>query len=143
MMIRRSILCAISALAFIISGNTAANQSRVMTDKGLEYIDLIVGNGAVAGLDSVVAIHVTGWLNDNGQKRSKFISSYDREKPVVFKVGTERVMKAWSMGVLGMQAGGKRRLFVPPDLGYGEKSVGKIVPPNAELIFDIELLEVK
>ena len=142
-MIRRSILCAISALAFIISGNAAANQSRVMTDKGLEYIDLIVGNGAVAGLDSVVAIHVTGWLNDNGQKGSKFISSYDRGKTVVFKVGTERVMKAWSMGVLGMQAGGKRRLFVPPDLGYGEKSVGKIVPPNAELIFDIELLEVK
>lgn len=141
-MIRRSILCAISALAFIISGNTAANQSPVMTDKGLEYIDLIVGNGAVAGLDSVVAIHVTGWLNDNGQKGSKFISSYDRGKPVVFKVGTERVMKAWSIGVLGMQAGGKRRLFVPPDLGYGEKSVGKIVPPNAELIFDIELLEV-
>ena len=99
-------------------------------------------HGAVAGLDSVVAIHVTGWLNDNGQKGSKFISSYDRGKPVVFKVGTERVMKAWSMGVLGMQAGGKRRLFVPPDLGYGEKSVGKIVPPNAELIFDIELLEV-
>jgi FKBP-type peptidyl-prolyl cis-trans isomerase len=142
MMKKRSTLAVISAVLCIYSSHTAANQGPVIMDSGLEYIDLLVGTGAVVGPDSVVVLHITGWLNENGRKGLKFISTYDREKPVAFKVGTDRVMKAWSMGVLGMRTGGKRRLFVPPELGYGEKSVVKIVPPNAELIFDIELLEV-
>jgi FKBP-type peptidyl-prolyl cis-trans isomerase len=114
-----------------------------MMDTGLAYVDLVVGAGAVVGPDSVVVAHVTGWLNDKGQKGVKFISSHDRQKPVAFRVGSEGVMKAWSMGVLGMRAGGKRRLLVPAELGYGEKSVGKLIPPNAELIFEIDLLEAR
>jgi len=140
---KRLSLVIISALLFVISSHTAANQGPVKTDGGLEYIDLVVGTGTIVGAGSVVVVHVTGWLYENGQKGTKFISSYDRGNPVAFKVGTDRVMKAWNMGVLGMRAGGKRQLLVPPDLGYGEKGVGKTVPPNAELIFEIDLLEIK
>ena len=136
-------LIIISALLVVINSHTAANQGPVKNDEGLEYIDLVVGTGSVVGAGSVVVVHVIGWLKENGQKGTQFISSYDRGNPVAFKVGTDRVMKAWNMGVLGMRAGGKRQLLVPPDLGYGEKGVGKTVPPNAELIFEIDLLEIK
>ena len=143
MMKNLSTLFVIGALSFIISINTFANQGSVIMDNGLEYVDLVVGTGAVADHGSVVVVHISGWLNKNGQKGTKFISSYDRGKPVSFKVGTEKVMKAWSQGVRGMRAGGKRLLMVPPELGYGAKSVGETIPPNAYLIFEVELLDVK
>jgi FKBP-type peptidyl-prolyl cis-trans isomerase len=143
MMKKLSTLVVIGALFLIISNHTSGNQGSVIMDNGLEYVDLVVGTGGVAGPGSVVVVHITGWLNENGQKGTKFISSYDRGKPVSFKVGTTRVMKAWSLGVRGMRAGGKRLLMVPPELGYGAKGVGETIPPNADLIFEVELLDVK
>jgi FKBP-type peptidyl-prolyl cis-trans isomerase len=140
---RRLLFVVIVALLSAISNTAAENHGLVMNDNDLEYIDLVVGTGAVAGPESVVVVHITGWLDDNGQKGVKIISSRDRDNPVSFKVGTEKVMKAWSQGVRGMRVGGKRRLMVPPSLGYGAKSVGDLIPPNADLIFDIELLDVR
>ena len=91
----------------------------------------------------IVVVHLIGWLDDNGAKGSNFISTYDRGKPLSFKLGTDKVMKAWSEGVRGMKTGGRRRLLVPSKLGYGERGVAEIVPPNADLVFDVELLEVR
>jgi len=143
MMKRRLSFVVFVAFWFIISNTAAANDGPVTNEDDLEYIDLVLGTGAVAGPESVVVVHITGWLDDNGQKGAKIISSRDLDHPVSFKVGTEKVMKAWSKGVRGMRVGGKRRLMVPSNLGYGAKSVGDLVPPNAELIFDIELLDVR
>ena len=130
-------------MSLFVAKNTSANQAPVVTHNGLEYVDLVVGTGAIAGPDSVVVVHITGWLNENGQKGKKFISSHDRGKPVSFKIGTERVMKAWNQGIRGMRVGGKRRIMVPPELGYGSKGVGETIPPDAHLIFEVELLDVK
>ena len=137
-----SVLLLIGVWLCTFSSQTLANEDPMRMVNGLEYIDLIVGTGAVAEADRIVTVHLIGWLNENGQKGLQFIDSHDRGKPVSFKIGTDRVMKAWSLGTTGMRVGGKRRIFVPPDLGYGEKTVGNIVPPFAELIFDIALLEV-
>ena len=130
-------------MSLFVTNNTSANQAPIVIYNGLEYVDLEVGTGAIAGPDSVVVVHITGWLNENGQKGKKFISSHDRGKPVSFKIGTERVMKAWNQGIRGMRVGGKRRIMVPPELGYGSKGVGETIPPDAHLIFEVELLDVK
>jgi FKBP-type peptidyl-prolyl cis-trans isomerase len=106
-------------------------------------VDLEVGTGATAEPEKIAVIHLTGWLDDNGQKGVEFISSQDRGKPVSFKLGTGNVMKGWNEGVAGMKVGGKRRLMIPSMLGYGARGAEGVVPPNADLIFDIELLEVK
>ncbi|MGV7224601.1 MAG: FKBP-type peptidyl-prolyl cis-trans isomerase [Nitrospinales bacterium] len=120
-----------------------AQQDFITMDHGLRYLDFEMGSGAIAETGMIVTVHLIGWLDHNGAKGSKFISTYDRGKPVSFKLGTDNVMEAWSEGVRGMKAGGKRRLMVPSNLGYGEKRVAEILPPNANLIFDIELLEVR
>ena len=120
-----------------------AGQDFVTMDNGLRYLDVETGTGAIAETGMIVVVHIIGWLDDTGAKGMKFISTYDRGKPVSFKLGTDKVLKAWSEGVRGMNTGGKRRLLVPSKLGYGEKGVDDIVPPNADLIFDVELLEVK
>ena len=120
-----------------------AQQDFVTMDNGLRYQDFEMGNGPFAETGMIVVVHLIGWLDDNGAKGSKFISTYDRGKPVSFKLGTDNVMKAWSQGIPGMKTGGKRRLWVPSKLGYGEKGVAMIVPPHADLVFDVELLEVR
>lgn len=138
-------------LAFIgmfvlIAGFTTtsfAGKGLVRTEKGLRYRDLAVGTGATAKVGKIVVVHIRGWLEDNGKKGKEFLNSYDRGKPVSFKLGTNRVMQGWNEGIVGMKVGGKRRLMVPPELGYGAKGVGDIVPPKADLIFDVELLKVK
>jgi FKBP-type peptidyl-prolyl cis-trans isomerase len=88
-------------------------------------------------------IHVTGWLDENGQKGKEFICSRNLGRPVSFKVGTQKVMQAWNIGVAGMREGGKRTLMVPAELGYGAKGVQNMVPPNADLIIELELLKVE
>ena len=120
-----------------------AQQDFVTMDNGLRYLDVETGSGVIAETGMIVVVHLIGWLDNNGAKGSKFISTYDRGKPVSFKLGTDKVMKAWSAGVRGMKTGGRRRLLVPSKLGYGEKGVADIVPPNADLVFDVELLEVR
>ncbi len=120
-----------------------AQQKFIVMDNGLRYLELKEGDGAIAETGKIVVVHLIGWRDDNAVKGVRFISTYDRGKPLSFKLGTDKVMKAWSEGVQGMKTGGKRRLFVPSILGYGGKGVAEIIPPNADLVFDVELLEVK
>jgi FKBP-type peptidyl-prolyl cis-trans isomerase len=106
---------------------------------GLQYWDIKVGTGAEAKSGQQVTVHYTGWLT-NGQK---FDSSLDRGQPFSFKLGAGQVIKGWDEGVEGMKIGGKRQLRIPPELGYGSRGAGGVIPPNATLIFDVELLGVK
>jgi FKBP-type peptidyl-prolyl cis-trans isomerase len=107
------------------------------TPSGLRYIDEAVGDGAEMQAGKTVSVHYTGWLT-NGQK---FDSSKDRNQPFSFPLGGGRVIKGWDEGVQGMKVGGKRRLLVPANLGYGAAGAGGVIPPNATLIFDVEALD--
>jgi len=107
------------------------------TPSGVEYWDIVVGTGAMAASGKTVGVHYTGWLADG----TKFDSSVDRGKPIMFPLGAGKVIRGWDEGIVGMKIGGKRQLRVPPSAGYGNRGAGK-VPPNAVLIFDIQLLAV-
>jgi FKBP-type peptidyl-prolyl cis-trans isomerase len=130
-------------LVFFHSTVSSAQQGIIVMDSGLKYEDLEVGTGATANAGKIAVIHFTGWLDDNGKKGEKIYNSRDRGKPVAFKIGTDSVIKAWNIGVVGMKAGGRRQLMVPSELAYGVKGSGDIIPPHADLIYDIELIEVK
>jgi len=113
------------------------------TDSGLEYQDLVVGTGAQASAGEQVSVHYTGWLqNPDGSDGKKFDSSVDRGQPFDFPLGAGRVIRGWDEGVAGMKVGGKRRLIIPAALGYGARGAGGVIPPNATLIFEVELLSV-
>lgn len=107
---------------------------------GLQYADLEVGEGEAATSGDNVSVHYTGWLYENGEAGSKFDSSKDRGDPFQFPLGAGHVIKGWDQGVAGMQVGGKRHLIIPPDLGYGANGAGGVIPPNATLLFEVELL---
>lgn len=109
------------------------------TASGVEYWDLKVGTGATATNGKTVTVHYTGWLASNGKK---FDSSVDRGQPFMFELGAGHVIKGWEEGVAGMKVGGKRQLRIPPESGYGSRGAGGVIPPNATLIFDVELLGV-
>jgi FKBP-type peptidyl-prolyl cis-trans isomerase FkpA len=108
------------------------------TPSGLTIDDIVVGNGAAAAAGQKVKVHYTGWLT-NG---TKFDSSKDRNDPFVFPLGAGSVIKGWDEGVQGMKVGGKRKLTIPPALGYGARGAGGVIPPNATLVFEVELLGV-
>lgn len=135
------------ALVWLTSGSPEprgdsppASPGEVVTTKsGLSYIDVEVGKGRTAKKGDTVVVHYTGRLT-NGKK---FDSSVDRNEPFVFPLGAGRVIKGWDEGVVGMKEGGKRKLIIPPQLGYGERGAGTSIPPNAELHFDVELLKVQ
>jgi FKBP-type peptidyl-prolyl cis-trans isomerase len=110
------------------------------TSSGLQYWDLKEGTGATASAGKSVSVHYTGWLASNGKK---FDSSVDRGQPFMFQLGAGQVIKGWDEGVSGMKVGGKRQLRIPPELGYGARGAGGVIPPNATLIFDVELLAIK
>lgn len=114
----------------------------VTTSSGLQIVDVKVGNGP-SPQGKTAIVHYTGWLYENGAKGAKFDSSVDRKEPFEFPVGAGRVIKGWDEGVASMKVGGKRTLIVPPELGYGARGAGGVIPPNATLIFDVELLGVK
>jgi len=113
------------------------------TPSGLQIIDTVVGTGASPKTGQICVMHYTGWLYENGAKATKFDSSVDRGKPFEFPIGMHRVIAGWDEGVATMKVGGKRALIIPPDLGYGERGAGGVIPPNATLMFDVELLDVK
>ena len=143
---------AVAALALIASLGVMphaappalAQEGKPMTtSSGLTIADTKVGSGAEAKPGSNCVMHYTGWLYQNGAKGAKFDSSVDRGQPFEFPIGTGRVIKGWDEGVATMKVGGKRTLIIPPDLGYGARGAGGVIPPNATLIFEVELLGVK
>jgi FKBP-type peptidyl-prolyl cis-trans isomerase len=122
--------------------NAADNQVTEMPD-GLKYTDTKFGDGATAHAGNKVSVNYTGWLYNNGTKGAKFDSSLDRGQPFQFTLGAHQVISGWDEGVAGMKVGGKRTLIIPPELGYGSRGAGGAIPPNATLIFDVDLLQVQ
>ena len=113
------------------------------TASGLQIIDSKEGTGATPKAGQTCVMHYTGWLYENGQKGKKFDSSVDRNEPFEFPIGQRQVIAGWDEGVASMKVGGKRTLIIPPELGYGARGAGGAIPPNATLMFDVELLAVK
>lgn len=114
----------------------------ITTASGLQYEDTVTGQGDQARAGAHVTVHYTGWLYDDGRPGVKFDSSKDRNDPFVFPLGAGMVIRGWDEGVQGMRVGGTRRLIIPPQLGYGARGAGGVIPPNATLLFEVELLAV-
>lgn len=133
------LLAAAAYLVYASLTSQSAMEDRVVTTaSGLQFEDLIEGDGIEAKAGSRVSVHYTGWLTDG----KKFDSSLDRKQPFEFKLGAGNVIKGWDEGVAGMKTGGKRKLTIPPELGYGMRGAGGVIPPNATLVFEVELLKV-
>jgi peptidylprolyl isomerase len=122
---------------------SARAQAPVTTQSGLAIIDAKVGTGPSPKPGQTCVMHYTGWLYENGKKGAKFDSSVDRGQPFEFKIGMHQVIAGWDEGVATMKVGGRRTLIIPPELGYGARGAGSAIPPNATLIFDVELLAIK
>lgn len=123
-----------------------ARSAEEVTVNNLQITDIAVGDGALAEAGKNVVVHYTGWLYDTSQPESKgdkFDSSLDRNQPFSFPLGAGRVIQGWDKGFDGMQVGGKRLLIIPPDMGYGARGAGAVIPPNATLLFEVELLDVR
>jgi len=145
----RMALVLVIVLAGIFSAGapTAATAQAVgktmTTPSGLQITDSKIGTGATPQPGQICVMHYTGWLYQGGAKGKKFDSSLDRGQPFEFPLGKHQVIPGWDEGVASMKVGGKRTLIIPPELGYGARGAGGIIPPNATLIFDVELLDVK
>lgn len=131
-----------SLLGLSILSSTAIAET-VTTASGLKYLDEKLGSGAEASKGKTVVVHYTGWLDESGKKGKKFDSSVDRGEKFDFPLGAGMVIAGWDEGVAGMKVGGKRTLFIPSKLGYGARGAGSAIPPNADLIFDVELFDVR
>jgi peptidylprolyl isomerase len=129
--------------AALFAMTTAANAEIVTLPSGLRYQDEVVGTGPEPKAGQQVTVQYTGWLDEGGKKGKKFDSSRDRNQPFTFPLGAGQVIKGWDEGVATMKTGGKRTLIIPPQLGYGARGAGGVIPPNATLIFDVELLGAK
>jgi peptidylprolyl isomerase len=141
---RRSTLAATLALVATGASTAIAQTGKAMTTpSGLQITDSKVGTGATPKTGQTCVMHYTGWLYQNGAKGQKFDSSVDRGQPFEFPIGVKRVIAGWDEGVATMKVGGKRTLIIPPELGYGARGAGGVIPPNATLIFEVELLDVK
>lgn len=114
----------------------------ITSPSGLQIIDTVEGSGAEAKAGQTVTVHYTGWFYRNGEQGAKFDSSRDRNEPFQFPLGAGMVIKGWDHGFAGMKVGGQRTLIIPPEMGYGARGAGGVIPPNATLKFDVELLGV-
>jgi peptidylprolyl isomerase len=121
----------------------ASAQNVMTTPSGLKIIDTKPGGGASPKTGQTCVMHYTGWLYENGAKGKKFDSSVDRGQPFEFKIGQHQVIAGWDEGVATMKVGGKRTLIIPPNLAYGERGAGGVIPANATLLFDVELIAIK
>lgn len=139
---KKILLTVCTVILFSFSMTAKSENQIIKTDSGLKYQILKVGNGKVAENGKMVTVHYTGWLNQKGTKGKKFDSSVDRNRPFSFPLGARRVIRGWDEGVEGMKIGEKRTLYIPSHLGYGVRGAGNVIPPNADLIFDVELLSV-
>lgn len=135
------VLLLLSSSDLFAEGNKDKIKAIKMT-QGLQTTDTVVGKGDEAEKGKTVSVHYTGWLDDKGSKGKKFDSSLDRGQAFKFVLGQGMVIKGWDQGFEGMKVGGKRTLMIPAELGYGQRGAGAAIPPNADLIFDVELLEV-
>jgi len=145
---RAGVFTALAVIAAIFTSAsvifTPARAQPVMTTPdGLQIIDLKVGTGASPKKGQTVVVHYTGWLYTDGKKGAKFDSSVDRGQPFEFPIGQQQVIPGWDEGVATMKVGGKRTLIIPSELAYGSNGAGGVIPPNATLIFDVELLRIK
>ncbi len=139
-MTRLSLVAGAVVIAMTASANAAET---VTTPTGLKYQDEVVGTGPQPKAGQQVTVQYTGWLDEGGKKGKKFDSSRDRNQPFSFTIGAGQVIQGWDEGVMSMKTGGKRTLIIPPQLGYGPRGAGGVIPPNATLIFDVELLGAK
>ena len=147
---------ALSALSAMLAAPLAAQDAKApakdaekkeeskmhRTPSGLQYEDTVVGTGATPQKGQTCVMHYTGWLWENNAKGKKFDSSVDRGTPFQFKLGQGQVIRGWDEGIATMQVGGKRTLIIPANLAYGARGAGGVIPPNATLMFDVELLKV-
>jgi len=142
-------LAIVTALAGVFAASTPtaataqAAGSTMTTPSGLKIADSKVGTGATPKPGQICVMHYTGWLYEGGAKGRKFDSSLDRGQPFEFPIGRRQVISGWDEGVATMKVGGKRTLIIPPELGYGARGAGGVIPPNATLLFEVELLDVK
>ncbi|MEL6063940.1 MULTISPECIES: FKBP-type peptidyl-prolyl cis-trans isomerase [unclassified Methylobacterium] len=140
---RLSLIAGAALIAMSTAASTAATAETVTLPSGLKYQDEVVGTGPEPKAGQQVTVQYTGWLDEGGKKGKKFDSSRDRNQPFSFPLGAGQVIKGWDEGVATMKVGGKRTLIIPPQLGYGARGAGGVIPPNATLIFDVELLGAK
>ena len=129
----------LGALLIVMTLDASA-QNLTTTPSGLKYKDEVVGTGPEPKAGQIVNVHYTGWLDQNGQKGTKFDSSRDRGQPFSFTLGRGQVIAGWDQGVATMKMGARRTLVIPPELGYGARGAGGVIPTNATLIFEVELL---
>ena len=142
---RRHTLAALAGVAATAAFESAMAQTgkTMTTPSGLQITDIKVGTGATPKTGQTCVMHYTGWLYQDGARGKKFDSSVDRGEPFEFPIGQKKVIAGWDEGVASMKVGGKRTLIIPPALGYGARGAGGLIPPNATLIFDVELLAVR
>ncbi len=132
------------SILLLFTSNVFAESKVMQSENGLRYIDEVVGTGAEAVNGKLVTVHYTGWLLEEGDKQgTKFDSSKDHGQPFSFVLGGGQVIKGWDEGVKGMKIGGKRTLLIPSEMGYGVRGAGGVIPPNANLKFDVELLSLR
>lgn len=136
-------LIAVACFVLLMVGCSGEPPEVVPTESGLQIIDHNVGAGDKASKGNTVEVHYTGWLYEDGNRGEKFDSSQDRNQPFRFELGAGKVIRGWDEGVQGMRVGGTRELIIPPELGYGPRGAGGVIPPHATLNFEIRLLKVE
>jgi len=130
-------------LCFLVSGGAVAADHFLVTPQGARYQELKPGMGEAAEFGDVVTMHFVGWLDADGGKGKEIYNSRREREPVSFVIGTDKLMQGWSDGVIGMKPGGKRLLMLPPALGYGSRGVEGVIPPDAKLIFVIDVIAIE